>query len=43
MLEVGIKAPEFALLNQDGKKVSLSDFKEKKVVRRKFFQNFFSK
>jgi peroxiredoxin Q/BCP len=32
MLEVGTKAPEFTLLNQDGKEVSLSDFKEKKVV-----------
>ena len=32
MLEVGIKAPEFSLLNQDGKEVSLSDFKGKKVV-----------
>jgi thioredoxin-dependent peroxiredoxin len=32
MLEVGIKAPEFSLLNQDGNKVSLSDYKGKKVV-----------
>ena len=32
MLEVGMKAPEFSLLNQDGKEVSLSDFKGKKVV-----------
>ena len=32
MLEVGTKAPEFTLLNQDGKEVSLSDFKGKKVV-----------
>lgn len=32
MLEVGIKAPEFTLLNQDGKEVSLSNFKGKKVV-----------
>ena len=32
MLEVGMKAPEFSLLNQDGKEVSLSDFKRKKVV-----------
>ena len=32
MLELGTKAPEFTLLNQDGKEVSLSDFKGKKVV-----------
>lgn len=32
MLEVGTKAPEFTLLNKDGNKVSLSDFKGKKVV-----------
>lgn len=32
MLEVGTKAPDFTLLNQDGKEVALSDFKEKKVV-----------
>ena len=32
MLEVGMKAPEFRLSNQDGKDVSLSDFKGKKVV-----------
>jgi len=32
MLEVGTKAPQFTLLNQDGKDVSLSDFKGKKVV-----------
>ena len=32
MLEVGIKAPEFSLLNQDGEEVYLSDFKGKKVV-----------
>ena len=32
MLELGTKAPAFALLNQDGKEVSLSDFKGKKVV-----------
>ncbi len=32
MLEVGTKAPQFTLLNQDGKEVSLSDFKGKKVV-----------
>jgi peroxiredoxin Q/BCP len=32
MLELGTKAPEFTLLNQDGKEVSLSDFKGKKIV-----------
>ena len=32
MLELGTKAPEFTLLNQGGKEVSLSDFKGKKVV-----------
>ena len=32
MLELGTKAPEFTLLNQDGKEVSLSDFKGRKVV-----------
>jgi len=32
MLEVGMKAPQFTLLNQDGKEVSLPDFKGKKVV-----------
>ena len=32
MLELGTKAPEFTLLNQDGKEVSLSNFKGKKVV-----------
>lgn len=32
MLEVGTKAPQFTLLNQDGKEVSLSDFEGKKVV-----------
>ena len=32
MLEVGTKAPQFTLLNQEGKEVSLSDFKGKKVV-----------
>ena len=32
MLELGTKAPEFTLLNQDGKEVSLVDFKGKKVV-----------
>ena len=32
MLELGTKAPEFTLLNQDGNEVSLSNFKGKKVV-----------
>jgi len=31
-LEVGKKAPDFALPDQDGKKVKLSDFKGKRVV-----------
>lgn len=32
MLEVGVKAPEFALENQDGEIVRLSDFIGKKVI-----------
>ena len=32
MLEAGVKAPEFKLQDKDGKEVSLSDFKNKKVV-----------
>jgi len=32
MIEVGKKAPDFTLLNQDGKKVKLSDFTNKNVV-----------
>ena len=32
MLEIGTKAPEFALFDQDGKLVRLSDFLGKKVV-----------
>ena len=32
MLETGIKAPDFALCDKDGNKVSLSDFLGKKVV-----------
>jgi len=32
MLEIGTKAPEFTLLDKDGKTVSLSDFLGKKVV-----------
>ncbi len=32
MLEVGVKAPEFKLQDEEGNEVSLSDFKNKKVV-----------
>ena len=32
MLEVGTKAPDFTLLDQDGQWVSLSDFQGKKVI-----------
>lgn len=32
MLEIGDKAPAFTALDQDGKKISLSDFKGKQVV-----------
>jgi peroxiredoxin Q/BCP len=32
MLEINDSAPDFNLLNQDGKKVSLRDFKDKNVV-----------
>ena len=32
MLEIGMKAPDFTLLDKDGKSVSLSDFLGKKVV-----------
>jgi len=32
MLEVGTKAPDFTLLDKDGKEVSLSDFAGKRVV-----------
>ena len=32
MLEVGTKAPDFTLQDQDGKDVSLSDSKGKKVI-----------
>ncbi len=32
MLEVGNKAPDFSLPNQDGDHISLSDFKGQKVV-----------
>ena len=31
-LEIGKKAPDFALLDQDGNKVKLSDFQGKSVV-----------
>lgn len=31
-LEAGKKAPAFSLLNQDGEKVSLKDFKDEKIV-----------
>lgn len=32
MLKIGTKAPDFTLLNQDGKSISLSDYANKKVV-----------
>ena len=32
MLEIGMKAPEFALLDKDGNTVILSDFMGRKVV-----------
>ena len=32
MLEINVKAPDFTLENQNGEKVSLSDFKGKKVI-----------
>lgn len=32
MLEVGMKAPEFTLQDQDGREVSLADYQGKKVV-----------
>ena len=32
MLEAGVKAPDFTLLSQDGKAISLSDFLGRKVV-----------
>lgn len=32
MLEAGMRAPAFTLADKDGKKVSLSDFLDKKVV-----------
>ena len=32
MLETGVRAPEFTLCDQEGKKISLSDFLGKKVI-----------
>lgn len=32
MLEIGNKAPDFKLLNQDGSEISLSDFKGQRVI-----------
>lgn len=32
MIDTGVKAPEFTLRNQDGEKVSLSDFSGRKLV-----------
>ena len=32
MIEIGMKAPDFTLLDKDGNKVSLSDYSGKKVV-----------
>ena len=32
MLETGIKAPDFTLLNDEGKEVSLSDFRGQKII-----------
>lgn len=32
MLEIGTKAPDFTLQNQEGKEVRLSDFAGKRVV-----------
>lgn len=32
MLEVGMKAPDFTLLNQNGEEVSLKDYRGKKVI-----------
>lgn len=32
MLEVGMKAPDFTLLNQNGEEVSLSNYRGKKVI-----------
>ena len=38
MLETGTKAPDFKLEDKDGNLVSLSDFKNKKVVLDNFIQ-----
>ncbi len=32
MLEVGSKAPDFTLQNQNGEKVSLSDYRGKNII-----------
>ena len=32
MLEIGTKAPDFTLLDQNGENVSLNDFRGKKVI-----------
>jgi len=32
MLDIGMKAPEFTLMNQNGEEISLADFRGKKVV-----------
>jgi len=32
MLKVGIKAPVFSLLNQNGEKISLKDYLGKKII-----------
>ena len=32
MIEIGMQAPDFTLVNKDGKEVSLSDFRGKRVV-----------
>ena len=32
MLEIGVKAPDFTLIDKDGNSISLSDFAGKKVV-----------
>lgn len=32
LLEAGTKAPDFETVDQDGKKVSLSDYRSKKII-----------